>query len=75
MKNKEKYSKEIVEIACGGGRVAIDKRTGKPVPCKDIACSNCLFGDDNSYCNKTISEWAESEYIEKFELVGGENGE
>ena len=29
MKNKEKFSKEIVEIACDGYRVAADKRTDK----------------------------------------------
>lgn len=43
MKNKEKDAKEIVEIACDGYRVAVDKRTDKIVSCKDISCSKCLF--------------------------------
>lgn len=29
MKNKEKYAKEIIELACDGNGVAADKRTGK----------------------------------------------
>lgn len=64
MKNKEKFSKEIVELACDGKSVAIDKRTGKIGSCDDISCSNCLF-DEKRDCNKTKKEWAESEYIEK----------
>lgn len=64
MKNKEKYEKEIVELACDGKGVAIDKRTGKISSCDDISCSNCLF-DDNHDCDKVRREWAESEYIEK----------
>lgn len=31
MKNKEKFSKEIVEIACDGYSVAADKRTDKMI--------------------------------------------
>lgn len=64
MKNKEKYAKEIVEIACDGYRVAVDKRTDKIVSCKDIPCSKCLFFD-NKDCDRRRREWAESEYIEK----------
>ena len=63
MKNKEKYAKEIVELACDGKSVAIDKRTGKIGSCDDISCSNCLF-DEKRDCNETKKEWAESEYIE-----------
>lgn len=43
MKNKEKDAKEIVELACDGYRVAVDKRTDKIVSCEDIPCSKCLF--------------------------------
>ena len=64
MKNKEKYAKEIVEIACDGNGVAVDKCTGKVDSCDNITCHNCLF-DDNRDCNKVRREWAESEYIEK----------
>ena len=64
MKNKEKFSKEIVKLACDGKSVAIDKRTSKIGSCDDISCSNCLF-DEKRDCNETKKEWAESEYIEK----------
>lgn len=64
MKNKEKDAKEIVELACDGYRVAVDKRTDKIVSCKDIPCSKCLFFD-NKDCDRRRREWAESEYIEK----------
>lgn len=62
MKNKEKYAKEIMEIACSGSRIAIMKGSGRIVPCDSILCSVCLFSTD---CRKNIKEWAESEYVEK----------
>lgn len=62
MKNKEKYAKEIMNIACSGSRIAIMKGSGRIVPCDSILCSVCLFSTD---CRKNIKEWAESEYIEK----------
>ena len=61
MKNKEKYAKEIFEIACSGGRLAFDKTTNKVVPCNSLCCSNCLFGRN---CDEEIKEWCESEYVE-----------
>lgn len=62
MKNKEKYVKEIMEIACNGSRIAVIKGSGRIVPCDSIICNVCLFSDD---CRKNIKEWAESEYIDK----------
>lgn len=63
MKNKEKYAKEIMEIACSGDSIAIIKKSGRIVPCNGAICSLCLFrGYD---CNENTREWAESEYIEK----------
>lgn len=64
MKNKEKYAKEIVELACNGNRIAVDKRTGKIKSCAHVTCSECLFFD-NKDCDRGRREWAESEYIEK----------
>lgn len=63
MKNREKFAKEIVEIACNGSSVAVTKEDGRVVQCRDIACSECLFVSYN--CRNEIKEWAESEYIEK----------
>lgn len=63
MKNKEKYAKEIVEVACGGDNIAVTKEGERVVRCSGTACSECLFSCRN--CTKEIKEWAESEYIEK----------
>lgn len=63
MKNKEKYAKEIVEIACGGDKIAVTKECECVVRCSNIDCSECLFERIN--CVDKIRKWAESEYIEK----------
>lgn len=68
MKNKEKYSKKIVELACDGNGIAVDKYSGTVDSCLYIPCSNCLF-NDNKNCDKGRREWAESEYIEKPVIV------
>lgn len=63
MKNKEKFEKEIMEIACSGDSIAIIKKSGRIVPCNGAICDLCLFrGYD---CNENTREWAESEYIKK----------
>lgn len=63
MKNKEKFGKEIIEIACDGDSFAIASNSGKLVRCRNIKCYECLFNFEN--CEKETREWAESEYIEK----------
>ena len=63
MKNKEKFAKEIVEIACDRGSVAVSKAIGEPVYCKEINCRDCLL--NNNGCRNALRRWAESEYIEK----------
>lgn len=64
MKNKEKFAKEIVEIACDGGEIAISKETRKPVPCDGCRCIDCALSEKYG-CSNAFREWAESEYIEK----------
>lgn len=63
MKNKEKYAKEIVEIACSGDTIAVTKEGECVVRCSGTACSECLFVRCN--CANEMKEWAEQEYIEK----------
>lgn len=64
MKNKEKYAKEIMNIACSGDSIAVMKKSGRVVLCNGTKCSLCFFCDGD--CSKEkIREWAESEYIEK----------
>lgn len=65
MKNKEKFAKEIVEIACSGDVLAVSKVTGKPISCKNTRCEYCNRCNDFPICEeKRLREWAESEYIE-----------
>lgn len=69
MKNREKFAKEILDIACNGGVIAVTK-DNKVVCCRDIKCEQCLFykGDDygSYYCGDTDHiRWSESEYVEK----------
>ena len=61
MKNKEKFAKEILDIACSGYCIALAK--GKPVPCDTILCTDCYF-NKNGTCKTKLKEWAESEYEE-----------
>lgn len=67
MKNKEKFAQEIVELACDGGGIAVDKQSKKPASCISTLCRNCLFYiSDAGRCDyKGKRGWAESEYIEK----------
>ena len=62
MKNKEKFAKEIIEIACSSSKLAL--HNGKICACKNLMCSECEFYDEYSSCNKNRIEWAESEYVE-----------
>lgn len=64
MKNKEKYAKEIFEIACSGNPVALDKKTMQPVSCADISCHDCSFGCLYNKCSEDCAKWCESEYVE-----------
>lgn len=71
MKNKEKFSKEIIDIACKGGTIAVTK-DNKVVNCDDITCEQCLFNIDNDECscdNNDIERWAESEYVDKLTIT------
>lgn len=61
MKNKEKWAKEIIEIAIRGERIAV--HNGNPVPCGEMDCKKCQFGDVDT-CDEETKEWAETEYEE-----------
>lgn len=63
MRNKEKYAKEIMDIACSGNSIAITKEGGRIAPCCDTFCVECLFCGGN--CKEKVREWAESECVEK----------
>lgn len=68
MKNREKFAKGILDIACNGGVIAVTK-DNKVVCCRDMNCEQCLFHKEDfygGYCDDTERiRWAESEYVEK----------
>lgn len=63
MLNKEKYAKEIIEIACNGGNIAVVN--GKLENCRKTQCNECNFnGGTIRDCERKTREWANSEYVE-----------
>lgn len=65
MLNKEKYAKELIEIACGAERAALDKQNNRICACNQISCINCRFYvKEGSDCRSERIKWANSEYIE-----------
>ena len=65
MTNKEKYAKEILDIACAGDNVAMRKSDNVVVGCKNLKCSDCAFNPNRKgYCNDMVEKWANSEYVE-----------
>lgn len=63
MLNKEKFAKEIVEIAINGNSNKIAVVDGKPCICGNTMCLDCDFFN-GSTCIKELNEWANSEYKE-----------
>lgn len=62
MKNKEKFAKEIIEVACSGGVLAMS--SGIIRKCTELPCRKCSFNIDGIECDEMRKTWAESEYIE-----------
>lgn len=67
MKNKEKFAKEIVEIACSGEKLAVS--SGVIRKCYGLSCYKCSFYRDGIECDEMRKTWADSEYVEpKYEI-------
>ena len=64
MKNREKFEKEILDIACSGHSIAFDKEANKLTACNKINCGECAFYSSGSRCRGKCKEWCESEYVE-----------
>ena len=67
MKNREKFAKEILDIACNGRLMAVTK-DNEVVCCDNINCESCMFESlvgRSQACSDRLREWAESEYVEK----------
>lgn len=61
MLNKEKYAKEIAEIAVNNESIAL--KDNKPISCNKIKCNDCEKHVPDYGCSmKKLTEWANSEY-------------
>ena len=73
MRNKEKYARELAELACNEPNIAVSKATGNPINCNIIKCDCCALYKGGTYnddtCCGALKKWAESEYIEKSVIV------
>lgn len=63
MKNREKFAEQIIDIALQRKGIAVNLTSGEPCACREIKCSECLFGGRN--CEVSLREWAEKEYEEQ----------
>ena len=60
MLNKEKYAKEIAEIAVNNETIAL--KDNKPISCSKIKCIDCEQNVPGCGCSmKKLTEWANSE--------------
>lgn len=66
MKNREKFAKEILDIACKGDSFMVTK-SGEITFCDRFKCDLCKFNNacSEKSCRDKRYEWSESEYIEK----------
>ncbi len=65
MTNREKFAEEILDIACSGSKLAVDKATLEPIACRKLECKHCLFNAHGfGYCGDNTDKWANSEYVE-----------
>lgn len=66
MTNREKFAEQILDIACGGSKIAVDKATLELAPCYKLARKDCLFSFGNGDCRDARKKWANSQYVEPF---------
>lgn len=65
MTNKEKFAEQILDIACGGSKIAVDEATLEPITCQELPCKDCLFYVLGKGCDRNeMIKWANSEYVE-----------
>lgn len=66
MKNREKFAKEILDIACKSEKFSVIK-SGEITFCDCFKCDMCKFNDSTGEksCRTKRYEWSESEYVEK----------
>lgn len=64
MLNREKYAKEIIELAANAALFGL--KNGKPAICEEIKCEECDFYESDSCKGSTYNfrEWLNSKYVE-----------
>lgn len=65
MTNREKFAEQILDVACSGSKLAVDKAALEPMACDELECEDCLFNvSDGTSCADQRIKWANSEYAE-----------
>lgn len=65
MTNREKFAEQILDIACSGNSLAVNKTTLEPIACYELECEDCLFNTHSYvYYGDKTEKWANSEYVE-----------
>ena len=65
MTNREKFAEQILDIACNGNWMAVNKATLEPITCQELPCKDCLFYVLGKGCDRNeMIKWANSEYVE-----------
>lgn len=65
MTNREKFAEKILDIACSGDAIAVNKVTLEPIACHGTACEECLFNfNGDEFCRNRRKKWANSKYVE-----------
>ena len=59
MLNKEKYAKEITELAVKNEIIAL--KDNKPISCPEIKCDDCGRNSKSGCSRHILTEWANSE--------------
>lgn len=65
MTNREKFAEKILDIACNGNWIAVNKATLEPIKCQELPCEDCLFCVLGKGCDRNeMKKWANSKYVE-----------
>lgn len=72
MTNKEKFKEEILELACKGERIAVDRRTNKPYSCSETHCIDCALNCAEMTHGNALYKWGNEEYVEPCPFEEGE---
>ena len=67
MTNRERYTKEILDIVCSGDGFAVRKDDKRLIACAKISCNDCYLNSTEG-CNEATYKWADAEYIEPMKI-------